>query len=156
MCMIFEDLIETPIGQIIIRADDTHILEVKFGSSDAIFSSPNAITEVCKEQLQEYFSHKRTTFSIPLDPKGTDFQRSVWNTIQTIPFGKTDFYANIASRIKNPLAVRGVGGALGKNPIVIIIPCHRIIGKNKTLTGFTGGIDKKAWLLEHENQDLSF
>ncbi len=101
-------------------------------------------------QLQEYFDGQRVTFEIPLAADGTDFQRRVWMALRDIPFAQTVTYGDIAREIGNPKGVRAVGLANGRNPISIIVPCHRVIGHNGTLTGYGGGIERKRWLLEHE------
>lgn len=101
-------------------------------------------------QLEEYFNGNRTSFSLPLSPGGTDFQQSVWSTLQQIPFGQTISYGELAERLGDPNKVRAVGMANGKNPIPIIIPCHRVIGADNSLVGYSGGIDRKKYLLQHE------
>jgi methylated-DNA-[protein]-cysteine S-methyltransferase len=101
-------------------------------------------------QLREYFSGQRRTFDLPLEFRGTDFQRRVWTTLLTIPFGDTRSYLDVARSLGNPDAVRAVGAANGRNPISIIAPCHRVIGTSGALTGFGGGLEAKAWLLAHE------
>lgn len=105
-----------------------------------------------ERQLKDYFSGKRKSFSVKLDFKGTDFQKKVWAALLTIPFGETRSYGQIAKQIKNPKAVRAVGAANGKNPISIIAPCHRVIGSTGKLTGFAGGLEAKARLLELEGR----
>lgn len=103
------------------------------------------------QQLTEYFSGQRQTFDIPLHPTwGTPFQRAVWRALQGIPYGHTSTYGNIARDIGNPKAVRAVGAAIGQNPHTIIVPCHRVVGANGSLTGFAGGLDRKTFLLAHE------
>ena len=102
------------------------------------------------EQLGSYFAGERRTFDLPLDPVGTPFQKKVWKALQTIPYGEVRTYGDIARRVRNPKAVRAVGRANGCNPIAIVVPCHRVIGANGTLTGFGGGIDRKARLLAIE------
>ncbi len=97
-----------------------------------------------------YFAHSRTEFDLELDTGGTPFQQSVWQALCSVPFGKVATYKDIAEQLNNPKAVRAVGAANGKNPISIIVPCHRIIGANKKLTGYAGGLERKQWLLEHE------
>ena len=104
------------------------------------------------EQLTEYFAGKRKKFDLPLVPDGTDFQRSVWQALLTIPFGETRSYGNIAALIGNPRASRAVGMANNRNPIVVIIPCHRVIGWNGSLTGYGGGLGVKQYLLDLENR----
>lgn len=104
-----------------------------------------------ENQLKDYFAGKLKKFSLKLDFTGTDFQKKVWNALLTIPYGETRSYGQIAQQIGSPKAVRAVGAANGKNPISIIVPCHRVIGSNGTLTGFAGGLDKKACLLNIES-----
>jgi O-6-methylguanine DNA methyltransferase len=101
-------------------------------------------------QIREYFDGKRTVFSVPLDLRGTEFQKKVWKALAEVPYGKTASYASIARRIRNPKATRAVGAACGANPISIVIPCHRIVGKDGSLTGFGGGLGMKKKLLEFE------
>lgn len=101
-------------------------------------------------QLNQYFRHQRTVFDLPMEPQGTPFQEAVWQVLCKIPYGVTWTYKEIAEKINNPKAVRAVGAAIGRNPISIIIPCHRVIGTNGTLTGFAGGLDRKKVLLDLE------
>nr|WP_319800665.1 methylated-DNA--[protein]-cysteine S-methyltransferase [Luteolibacter arcticus] len=108
-----------------------------------------------ERQLAEYFAGERTEFSLPLDFIGTEFQRKVWHALTTIPFGETRSYRQIAIQVGSPDAVRAVGAANGKNPISIVAPCHRVIGTNGKLTGFAGGLEAKAFLLELESKALS-
>lgn len=105
-------------------------------------------------QLDEYFAGTREVFTLPLDPVGTDFQLSVWFGLANIPYGQTTSYGRQAAALGNPKAIRAVASANGKNPISIVLPCHRIIGADGSLTGFAGGLDSKAWLLSHEGQQL--
>jgi methylated-DNA-[protein]-cysteine S-methyltransferase len=102
-------------------------------------------------QLGQYFAGERRTFELPLEFRGTDFQRQVWTTLLAIPFGETRSYLDVARSLGNPDAVRAVGAANGRNPISIIAPCHRVIGTSGALTGFGGGLEAKAWLLAHES-----
>ena len=103
------------------------------------------------QQLREYFSGQRQSFDLPLQPAwGTPFQRDVWQALQRIPFGRTSTYGDIARDIGNPKAVRAVGAAIGQNPHTIVVPCHRVVGANGSLTGFAGGLDRKQYLLSHE------
>lgn len=101
-------------------------------------------------QLEEYFEGQRRAFDIPLDLRGTEFQRTVWQALQEIPYGTTKSYSDIAKAINRPKAVRAVGGAIGANPVPIVVPCHRVIGKDGSLTGFAGGLDIKRQLLKIE------
>ncbi len=105
-----------------------------------------------KRQLDEYFQGKRKSFDLPLSPFGTQFQQKVWNALCTIPYGETRSYKEIAAQIQNPKGCRAVGMANNRNPIMIIIPCHRVIGSNGSLTGYAGGLDIKQWLLAHEKR----
>lgn len=107
-----------------------------------------------QRQLNEYFAGDRQNFDGDLDLSGTDFQRSVWRLLQTIPFATTVTYQSIADRLEKPKTVRAVGAAVGRNPISIIVPCHRVIGKNSQLTGFAGGLDRKRRLLELESGSI--
>lgn len=111
--------------------------------------------QLYSNQLVEYFAGERKEFTVPFDLYGTDFQRSVWKALCNIPYGKTVAYSDIANEIDKPAAVRAVGGAIGKNSLTIIVPCHRVIGKNGSLTGFSGGIDMKKRLLALEKEDHS-
>ena len=113
-------------------------------------ANPNLITQTTQSQLQEYFAGDRTSFDLPLAPKGTEFQVEVWRALLDVAAGDTASYADIAKTINRPKAVRAVGAANGQNPIGIIVPCHRIIGSNGKLTGYAFGLDRKAWLLRHE------
>lgn len=104
-------------------------------------------------QLREYFDGTRQQFDLPLDPVGTDFQRLAWDVLRTIPYGRTMTYGEQAARLGDPNKSRAVGAANGRNPISIIVPCHRVVGSTGKLTGFAGGLDNKAWLLRHERGD---
>lgn len=108
-----------------------------------------------QEQLEEYFAGKRRKFTVKLDPAGTEFQNKVWSALRTIPFGETRSYGQIADQIGSAKAVRAVGAANGRNPLSIIVPCHRVIGADGSLTGFGGGIDRKEWLLTHEGHPVT-
>jgi methylated-DNA-[protein]-cysteine S-methyltransferase len=110
----------------------------------------NTVLARACEQLAEYFAGSRTTFSIPLEPVGTPFQRRVWEALRAIPYGTMLSYSDLARRLGDVRATRAVGAANGRNPIPIIVPCHRVVGANGDLTGFGGGLDRKRWLLEHE------
>jgi methylated-DNA-[protein]-cysteine S-methyltransferase len=110
------------------------------------------VLETAAAQLAEYFAGRRRTFDLPLAPRGTGFQQRVWRALSAIPYGETRSYGAIAASIGRPAASRAVGAANGKNPIWIIVPCHRVIGASGHLTGYAGGIAVKRWLLEHERQ----
>ncbi|MBL8954533.1 MAG: methylated-DNA--[protein]-cysteine S-methyltransferase [Myxococcaceae bacterium] len=113
------------------------------------------LLERAAKQLAEYFAGERETFDLPLEPRGTGFQRAVWKALGEIAFGETVSYAHIAKKIGRPKAVRAVGAANGQNPISLIIPCHRVIGADGSLTGYGGGLPKKKWLLQHETRQRS-
>lgn len=108
------------------------------------------IIDLATRELQEYFDNRRERFSVPLYLEGTEFQIKVWQQLQEISYGETLRYRDIAEQMENPFAVRAVGAAIGKNPLSIIIPCHRVLGSDGSLTGFAGGTDRKQWLLNHE------
>lgn len=148
----------SPVGRLKLIASDTGLAAVLWENDPAGRVRLSPVTEndnhpvlvETEKQLQLYFSGNLTQFSLPLDPKGTDFQKQVWNALLTIPFGETRSYGQIAQQIGNPKAVRAVGAANGKNPLSIIAPCHRVIGANGSLTGFAGGLDVKDYLLTLE------
>ncbi|HEX9161414.1 MAG TPA: methylated-DNA--[protein]-cysteine S-methyltransferase [Thermoanaerobaculia bacterium] len=141
-------ILSTPIGELTIVEDDGALVEIHFGRRDGAAIARRA-TEVHR-QLEQYFAGERKTFDLPLAPRGTAFQLSVWSELQRIAYGQTRSYADIARAIGRPAAVRAVGAANGANPIPIVIPCHRVIGSNGALTGFGGGIDIKRRLLDFE------
>ncbi|MGZ5282235.1 MAG: methylated-DNA--[protein]-cysteine S-methyltransferase [Bacteroidia bacterium] len=145
----------TPIGNLQITATDNAIKSIDFIDNDSITAeslpSLNPLLNECKKQLKEYFSGERKQFSVPLDPDGTDFQKKVWKALIEIPYGKTASYGDLALKLGDKNLMRAVGGANGRNPIAIIIPCHRIIGTSGTLTGYAGGLWRKKWLLDLEN-----
>ena len=153
--MIIQTSISSPIDDIIIQATEKGVSYVGFYPPVEHPHTPfeqvtNKAVLICAAQLNEYFAKKRTMFDVPLDTSGTVFQQSVWQALLTVPFGQSQTYGYIANQLNNPKAVRAVGAANGKNPISIIVPCHRIIGANAKLTGYAGGLDRKLWLLKHE------
>ncbi|MEI8658997.1 methylated-DNA--[protein]-cysteine S-methyltransferase [Vibrio sp. Hal054] len=147
---------QSPYGQMTIQANDTGLLGAWFEIQTTqpqdlgAYSDDHAILNQAKLQLEEYFSGRRTQFDLPLGAKGTDFQQSVWQALCKIPYGETWSYQQLADEIGNPKAVRAVGLANGKNPISVIVPCHRVIGKNGKLTGYAGGVETKEKLLQLE------
>ncbi len=146
---------QSEIGPLEIVGSDKYITALNFiVPEEQNYSFDNAAipeaVAACMAQLDEYFSGKRQVFDLKLEPYGTEFQKTVWRQLTSIPFGKTVSYLDIAKAIGNEKAVRAVGAANGKNPISIIVPCHRIIGSNGRLTGYGGGLWRKAWLLKHE------
>lgn len=148
--LIYIDYMSTPIGIIEIQASTQGVTQVFFPDSEKKPVNASEITHYCKQQLTEYFTSNRKKFDLPLDQQGTLFQKSIWASLEKIPFAQVVSYSDIACMIDNRKAVRAVGAANGKNPISIIVPCHRVIGSNGTLTGYAGGLDRKAWLLKHE------
>ncbi len=144
-------VIESPVGLLELASDGpvlTHILFHATGTPTRE-TLPDVLDRT-RDQLNRYFAGALTTFDLPLDPRGTAFQRAVWQALTTIPYGETTSYAEIALRIDRPRAVRAVGAANGQNPIPIVIPCHRVIGKNGSLVGFGGGLETKRRLLDLE------
>jgi methylated-DNA-[protein]-cysteine S-methyltransferase len=147
---------ESPVGPLTIRVnDDGGLEEIRFGVAPAILPANESAGTIAGatrviEQLSAYFAGRRRDFDLPLAPRGTAFQLAVWNELQRIPYGGTISYAALARRIEKPNAVRAVGSANGANPIPIIIPCHRVIGANGTLTGYGGGLHIKRALLALE------
>ena len=119
-------------------------------SDKAPARSEGVIIDQAAEELDEYFEGARRSFDVPLDPVGTAFQRRAWAALRTIPYGETVTYGEQAERLGDRRKARAVGAANGRNPISIIVPCHRVVGSNGSLTGFAGGLDVKAWLLDHE------
>lgn len=142
----------SPLGVLKILADEKGIKEIEFAQEEfkSIQNSSSKIIKDCIKQLDEYFRGKRKSFELKLNPEGTEFQKKVWKELLKIPYGKTLSYGEISRRIKNPKAVRSVGQAIGRNPISIVIPCHRVIGSDGSLTGYASGLWRKEWLLKHE------
>lgn len=144
--------LETPIGILKIVGDEEAIKLIAFtdhGLRSNDGKVPNVV-RTAKFQLKEYFEGRRKSFDVKLSPEGTDFQRLVWNQLFDIPYGKTSTYAKQALTLGDKKKIRAVGAANGKNPIAILIPCHRIIGSDGSLTGYARGIERKRWLLKHE------
>ena len=143
----------SPLGRLRIVANDTAITEVDYDDEHqdlpAIAPRSLLLQQAC-QQLAEYFAGQRQQFTLPLAPVGTNFQQAVWHALQAIPYAEHRSYKEISLAINNPNAMRAVGAANGRNPITIIIPCHRVIGASGKLVGYTGGVDRKVWLLEHE------
>ena len=147
----FIETISTPLGNMEIVASKQALLSVLF-VEELVTAKPNELTELAKHQMLEYFSGQRQSFDLPLQAHGTQFQKSVWQALLNVEYANTCSYMDIASMIDNPKAVRAVGAANGKNPMTIIVPCHRVIGANGSLTGYASGIERKEWLLKHERR----
>jgi methylated-DNA-[protein]-cysteine S-methyltransferase len=152
-------IINSPVGKLTLVANPTHLIavlweeekegRVKLERGEKVKSHP--VLDQTEKQLNEYFLGKRNKFDLPLKFMGTEFQNAVWKALQKIPFGKTMSYGEIASKVGSPKASRAVGAANGKNPLSIVVPCHRVIGMNGKLTGFAGGLPAKEVLLNIES-----
>ena len=143
--------INSPLGITKIVGDENGISEISVTSEGAISETiPLELQEAAK-QLSDYFVGKRKDFNFKLNPKGTDFQQKVWQELLNIPFGKTISYLDLSKKLGDVKAIRAVASANGKNPLWIVVPCHRVIGTDGSLTGYAGGLWRKKWLLEHEN-----
>jgi len=148
--------IETPLGRVVVVTAEDALVGLWFAGSmgapllPGLTEGTDELIELVGRQLDEYFSGARTGFDVPIRLTGTPFQREVWSALLTIPHARTSTYGAIARRIGRPSAARAVGAANGQNPISIIVPCHRLVGSDGALTGYGGGLDRKAWLLDHE------
>ncbi len=145
---------ESPVGLLKIGGTDSYITELSFldNSHQLAYGVPGVsdILHQCTEQLIEFFQGRRKSFNIPIHQEGTDFQQRVWNHLMQIPFGKTISYMDLAKRMGDPKVIRAAASTNGKNKIAIIVPCHRVIGTDKSLVGYSGGMQRKQWLLQHE------
>jgi methylated-DNA-[protein]-cysteine S-methyltransferase len=150
------DVVPAPIGRLIVASDGDAVAGVWMANASPSDESwerqrgSDAMLMETRKQLTAYFTGKLRAFDLPLAPNGTEFQRKVWMALTKIPYGETISYADLARRIRSAAAIRAVGAANGRNPIPIIVPCHRVIGSDGSLTGFGGGLDRKRWLLAHE------
>jgi methylated-DNA-[protein]-cysteine S-methyltransferase len=154
--------VNSPIGNLLLSASSRGLTGVQFENdtverfvvADALnkteLKQATDFVHVVEQQLKEYFARQRTAFEVRLDLHGTPFQVDVWKSLARIPYGKTTSYGQQAKWVGRPSAVRAVGGANGRNPVAIVLPCHRVVGVNGSLTGFGGGVERKIWLLEHE------
>lgn len=145
----FISTLNSPIGKIQISANDREVFAISF-SEEITEDKPNNISEQAKSQFEEYFESKRIVFDFPMTQAGTEFQQSVWNELRKIEAGYPISYAALSKRLKNPLAIRAIASANGRNNLIIAVPCHRVIGSNGDLVGFSAGLWRKKWLLEHE------
>jgi methylated-DNA-[protein]-cysteine S-methyltransferase len=141
---------KSPVGDLVIESEDDKITTVNFLKTEKGDTAVTPVIEQCITELDEYFFEGRKFFTVELKFNGSEFQNRVWQELITIPYGKTISYLELAIRIGDPNTIRAVGLANGQNPIAIIVPCHRVIGKNGDLVGYGGGLDKKEWLLLHE------
>jgi methylated-DNA-[protein]-cysteine S-methyltransferase len=151
MMEVFTSYYSSPPGLLQIQCSNKHVLSVLFTENTTqIESEDNECIRNCKLQLNEYFSGTRKQFDLPLDQQGTDFQQKVWDLLYKIPYGKTISYNELAKKYGDVKSIRAVAAANGKNKLAIIVPCHRVIGSNQSLTGYAGGLWRKKWLLDHE------
>ena len=150
---VYKAYLNSPIGLIEITGSKDAVLKVSFAEDkfETEFKTNNCVNE-CALQLEQYFNGGRKEFELKLEPEGTEFQRKVWDELLKIPFGYTKSYLFISKMIGDTLAIRAAAKANGQNPIAIIIPCHRVIGSDGSLTGYAGGLWRKKWLLEHEQK----
>lgn len=144
--------LKTPLGTAVIYGNKEGISKISITEETENFSSetPAELKNVAL-QLEEYFLGKRTEFQLKLNPEGTEFQKKVWEELLKIPFGKSLSYLELSKKLGDAKAIRAVAAANGKNPLWIVVPCHRVIGSDGSLTGYTGGLWRKKWLLEHES-----
>lgn len=143
---------KSPLGFLMLKSDGQAVTEIAFSEYDSPDTNVCDLLLQCKEQLDDYFSGKTLEFNLPLNPRGTAFQKKVWTELMHIPNGQTITYQELARRLGDPKLVRAVGTANGRNPLAIVIPCHRVIGAGNKLTGYAGGLTRKQWLLAHERQ----
>ncbi len=157
--MNYHALIDTPIGKLLLTTNGDALTGLYFDTArgwpryalEGRLDAAAGVLPQAARQLEEYFAGERRDFDLPLQMHGTEFQRQVWQLLRDIPYGVTCSYGELARRGRNPTAFRAVGLANGRNPIAVIVPCHRVIGADGSLTGFGGGIDRKRWLLTHEH-----
>jgi methylated-DNA-[protein]-cysteine S-methyltransferase len=150
----------SPVGELRIIAGERGLRAILWGADDAarvaavdvadLIEQRTPILDMAVAQLEEYFAGTRRQFDLPLDPVGTPFQQSAWMVLRGIPYGRTISYGEQAKQLGDPKKARAVGAANGKNPLSIVVPCHRVVGSSGHLTGFAGGLDAKSWLLDHE------
>jgi len=145
-------IIHTPIGPAKIEGDSHGVQTIQVLNEEIVLSDniPETLT-ACVSQLKAYFEGEIKEFNFKLNPKGTDFQKQVWNALLEIPYGKTISYLELSNQLGDVKAIRAVANANGKNPLWIVVPCHRVIGSDGSLTGYAGGLHRKKWLLDHEN-----
>lgn len=141
--------LDTPIGLLLIKSTIESLTFIGY-DDDEVEENPGDLTEYAKQQMMEYFNGKRSTFDFPVDQSGTDFQKKVWKELLNIEPGRPISYAHLSKLMNNPLAIRAIASANGKNKLMIAVPCHRVIGSTGELVGFAGGLWRKKWLLEHE------
>ena len=146
--------IQSPLGITKIVGDENGVSVISILQEGELSSNIPSQLKEAVHQLNEYFEGKRQNFDFAINPKGTDFQQKVWSQLRTIPFGKTMSYLELSKKLGDVKAIRAVASANGKNPLWVVIPCHRVIGTDGSLTGYAGGLWRKKWLLEHESPSL--
>ena len=154
---LFYDTLDTPLGTLTLEASERGLSSIRFPNRPQPMAGKiarNSVLKLAKRELTAYFARQLRAFSVPLDWHGTAFQESVWQALTDIPYGETVSYAAIARAIGRPRSARPTGGAVGRNPLPIIVPCHRVVGANHTLTGFTGGLNIKVALLQLEGREV--
>lgn len=145
----------TPIGVVAITANGEAIVSLRLAAENPSEGAPSSpLLAAAAEQLDEYFGGRRQRFELPLSPGGTDFQRRVWDSLCEIPYGETRSYGEIAAAVGNPNAARAVGMANNRNPVMIVVPCHRVVGSDGSLVGYAGGLEVKRFLLEMEKRHM--
>ena len=147
--MPFISVLDSPLGKIVIKSNEKAVYYLSFEEPDED-ENPNELTEIARQEMKEYFDLKRIEFSFPVEQVGTPFQQKVWKELMNIQAGHPISYASLSRRMNNPLAIRAIASANGKNRLAIVIPCHRVIGSSGDLVGYAGGLWRKKWLLDHE------
>lgn len=151
---LYQRTLDSDLGTLRVVSNDTHLVAVLWPEQPFTQplekGEPKVLLSTLK-QLERYLTASKQDFNLPLEPRGTDFETQVWRSLMAIPFGETRSYSALAAALGKPTAVRAVAAAIGRNPWSIVVPCHRVIAKNGALTGFAGGLERKAWLLRHEH-----
>ncbi|MDQ7949335.1 MAG: methylated-DNA--[protein]-cysteine S-methyltransferase [Pedobacter sp.] len=148
----FCSILSTPVGPMTILANDEAVHTITFGEREVGELRPNIHTAAAYQQLQDYFEGKLSAFDFPMAQLGTDFQQNVWNALLTIPYGETLSYLKFSEQLNNPLAIRAIAAANGRNNLAVVVPCHRVIGSDGKLVGYAGELWRKKWLLQHEQE----
>lgn len=148
--MEFISSFNSPLGFLVLKSDGVAVTEIAFSENDLSEKNDCALLQECRQQLEDYFCGKSLEFNLPLTLRGTEFQKKVWKELMNIPTGQTITYHELAVRLGDAKCIRAAGTANGRNPLAIVVPCHRVIGAGNKLTGYAGGLSRKRWLLEHE------
>jgi methylated-DNA-[protein]-cysteine S-methyltransferase len=151
---IYTAVIDSPLGRIALEAKGELVTKIKFVEDSTVLKAPNGVLLRVAQQLSEYFDGNRVVFDLPLLPEGTHFQKNVWEELQKIPFAQTINYETLATRLGDKKVIRAAATANGKNPLCIVIPCHRVIGKDGSLTGYSGGVWRKKFLIDLEQKSF--